>query len=48
MNTKQLIAKFLQYLVEKNYAEANKYMEMAVAEKFKKKIRSAIKTKTLF
>lgn len=48
MDTKKLITKFLQCLVEKNYAQANKYMEMAVAEKFKKKIRSAIKTKNLF
>ena len=48
MSTKQLITKFLQHLVEKNYAEANKYMEKAVAEKFKNKIRSAIKANKLF
>jgi hypothetical protein len=48
MKQKHLIKKFLQHLVEKNYAQANKYMEMAVAEKFKKKIRSAIKATNLF
>lgn len=48
MKSRQHIVRFLQLLAEKNYAEANKYMQMAVAEKLKSKIRSAVNTQKLF
>jgi len=35
-------------MVEENYADAHKYLKLVVTEKFKTKIRRAIKTQRLF
>lgn len=43
-NVNKLLVGFIKNTAEKNYANANKYLQSVVNEKLKNKIRQAIKT----
>ena len=48
MNQRAAIKKFLHCLNEKKYSEADKYLQVLVNEKLKRKVAHAIKTVKLF
>lgn len=48
MDTNKTISKFLYALTEKNYSEADKYLQAIVYEKLKRKVRRAYKETNLF
>jgi len=43
MKVKSNITKFIQYLNEKNYSEANKYLQATLHEKIKERITQSLK-----
>lgn len=42
------INNFIRSIAEEKYAEAHKYLQLVLAEKFKQKVRTAIKSQRLF
>jgi len=48
MNVNTSILNFIRRITEENYAAANKYLKLALTEKLKNKIKSAVKTQRIF
>lgn len=48
MKSDRQILEFVKCITEEKYAQAHKYLKLLVVEKFKGKIRRAIKTQRLF
>ena len=48
MSVRTTIKNFIRCIAEEKYAEAHKYLQLALTEKFKQKVRTAIKSQRLF
>lgn len=48
MKSNRQILEFIKCIAEEKYAQAHKYLKLVVVEKFKNKIRRAVKTQRLF